>query len=453
MSIKHSSGGIIREPARLIYTKSINSFKNVLLIDSGVKDYKIFVSSVNADTFPIVYSKTSTKTELLELLGGKFTTIDRIALCFTGGSGRSKKFLDNKSFFDSENVEALINIIKSFSVKNIDYLACNTLKNKDWQNYYDCLTKETGVIVGASSDKTGNIKYGGDWIMENTGEDINPLYFTKSIEYYSYLLDTFPVWAETGDGPDGLVTYGDYLYVANFYDYTISKINLSDPSENIVWAETGVGPSGLVIDNSYLYVANFYDDTISKINLSNPNDNIIWAETDNKPNGLVTYGDYLYVTNSDDNNISKINLSDPSENIIWAETGDSSYALAIYNGYLYVSNSNDNNISKISLSDPNDNIIWAETGVGPYGLAIYNGYLYVANEGDDNISKINLSNPSDNTVWAQTGLFPWSLAIDNGYLYVSNSDDNTISRFELPITPTMVGYKIIRNTKPTKYIK
>jgi hypothetical protein len=32
------------------------------------------------------------------------------------------------------------------------------------------LTQNTGVIVGASDDKTGNIKYGGDLIMESTSQ-------------------------------------------------------------------------------------------------------------------------------------------------------------------------------------------------------------------------------------------------------------------------------------------
>ena len=70
-------------------------------------------------------------------------------------------------------------------------MACNTLSYTNWTNYYQLLTLNTGVIVGASNDETGNIKYGGDWLMESTGQDIELIYFTKSIEYYTYLLDGF----------------------------------------------------------------------------------------------------------------------------------------------------------------------------------------------------------------------------------------------------------------------
>jgi hypothetical protein len=44
------------------------------------------------------------------------------------------------------------------------------------------------VVVGASDDKTGNIKYGGDWVLESTGEDVEKVYFTSGIEYHTYLL-------------------------------------------------------------------------------------------------------------------------------------------------------------------------------------------------------------------------------------------------------------------------
>jgi len=182
----------------LIYSEitPTNIFTNILLIDRRVRDYQQFVNSANSTTFPIVYSTNSSKTELLTLLQTNFTAIKRIGLCFTDLGNSSQLFLDSKSFFSnnevdpySENLQFIINIIKQFGVTNLDYLACNTLQSPSWVNYYKILTDATGVIVGASNDKTGNIKYGGDWIMESTSQDIEFIYFTSSIEYYKYLLD------------------------------------------------------------------------------------------------------------------------------------------------------------------------------------------------------------------------------------------------------------------------
>ena len=177
----------------LIYPANKPGCTNVLLVDSAVRDAQIFIDSANAATFPILYSSSSTKDELLGVLQTNFTTLDRIGLVFHGsGSGISVPFLDNAPFFItpetnpySENVEFIINVIKQFQVKNIDYLACNTLKYPSWVDYYAILTQETSVIVGASNDQTGNIQYGGDWTMESTSEEIEFIYFTESIEYYS----------------------------------------------------------------------------------------------------------------------------------------------------------------------------------------------------------------------------------------------------------------------------
>ena len=188
----------------LIYpqiTSGQNQFTNVLLICDDVTDYQIFVDSVNSSTFPIVYSVLSLKTELLSLLQTNFTGISRIGLVFTSSAAFPKTFLDCKYFFNdsetepySENLQFIINVINQFQVKNIDYLACDTLKYSNWENYYQLLTQTTGVVVGASNDKTGNIKYGGDWVLESTSQDIEFIYFTQSIEYYTFLLDNVTTW-------------------------------------------------------------------------------------------------------------------------------------------------------------------------------------------------------------------------------------------------------------------
>jgi hypothetical protein len=69
----------------------------------------------------------------------------------------------------------------------MDFLACDTLSIPTWVALYEKLI-EAGIRVGASNNLTGNIQYGGDWVMESTSEDIEAIYFTESIQYYKYLL-------------------------------------------------------------------------------------------------------------------------------------------------------------------------------------------------------------------------------------------------------------------------
>jgi alpha-tubulin suppressor-like RCC1 family protein len=143
-------------------------------------------------------------------------SIERIGIVFS--TELMNLFLDSKPFNHSENVDFLISVINQFNVINIDYLGCNTLTSPSWREYYDTIS-ETGVIVGASNDNTGNIKYGGDWVMESTSEDIEIIYFTESIEYYTYLLDTGEhMFAIKKDGTiwvNGMALFGE-LGLNNF---------------------------------------------------------------------------------------------------------------------------------------------------------------------------------------------------------------------------------------------
>ena len=169
------------------------SITNLLLIDSSITDYLIFVNSVNSSTIPIVYSSATTREEILVSLSD-YTSIDRIGIAFSNST--NVLFLEGETFFNdplepfSNNTNFIIQIIQQFTVKHIDYLACNTLSLPDWFNYYTRITEQTGVVVGASDDNTGNILYGGDWVLESTGQDIELIYFTQNIEYYTYLLDS-----------------------------------------------------------------------------------------------------------------------------------------------------------------------------------------------------------------------------------------------------------------------
>ena len=86
-------------------------------------------------------------------------------------------------------------LLKTYNIVNIDYLACNTLQYENWNKYYDIIEKETRTIVSASNDATGNLKYGGDWLLENTNTDVEKIYFTEAIKNYQFTLATLPLSA------------------------------------------------------------------------------------------------------------------------------------------------------------------------------------------------------------------------------------------------------------------
>ena len=192
------------ETVPLIYSDISDSYKNVLFIDNAVDGLDTILNSINPNTFYIVYSVLSSKTDVSNLLQSLSlqSTIQRIGFFFSL-SADSKIFLDNRPFYDpsgdftppgevptDSNFDFIVSMIKQYNIKNVDYLACSTLRFQSWNDYYNALIKETNVIIGASDNNTGNIKYGGDWILETTGEDIEFIYFNQTIDYYNYLLDS-----------------------------------------------------------------------------------------------------------------------------------------------------------------------------------------------------------------------------------------------------------------------
>jgi DNA-binding beta-propeller fold protein YncE len=438
------------------------TYTNVLLIDNQVTDYQQMVDSVNASTFPIVYSVYSQKTELLELLQTHFTTIERLGLCFT--FGKTKKFFDNQPLFSknetqpySENVQFILNLITQFQIKNIDYLACNTLTYSNWEAYYAILLQNTNVIIGASNNQTGNIQYGGDWVLESTSQDVELIYFSTTIKYYQYLLDN-PSWANAAgqelNGPSAIVIdpTNTYLYVFNELNGgsgSIERILLSNPTIYVKFWCTNLGGAitSMVIDstNTYMYALSMFavSTNLYKIPIETPAESTIikTAFTEDLAYMVIDNTDtYLYITNYYRESVSRITISEPIEGYIdnWsnftqnytnainaaitsiASTG-SIQSLIFINGiaidptstYIYISrvvfyypdNYNDyfSFITRILVSDPTINTpVWSSlTGIidGYANTSMIidsqNNYLYVIDFLNQNIFKINIANPTD----------------------------------------------------------
>jgi Domain of unknown function (DUF4347)/Hint domain len=460
-----------------------NQFTNILLINSQVQNYQTFVNSVNSSTFPIVYSVMSSKTELLTLLQANFTTISRIGIVFNSSLENVKIFLDSKPLFlnseegsYSENLQFIIEVIKEFQVKNIDYLACNTLKYSNWVNYYDILTQQTGVVVGASNDKTGNIKYGGDWIMESTSQDIELVYWTNSVEYYSYLLDDPTPWVTTGASPLNIAVYGDYMYVSCFLGGIIQRIDMRAQTPSLVTWVSGLGnPDGLVINGDYMYVACFIDGTIQRIDMrTQPRSLVTWVSGLRNPTGLVINRHYMYVGCNADGTIQRIDMRAKTPSPVpWVSGLRNPIGLVIDGDYMYVACDTIDNVGSIQQiymrAETPSHVTWVSAGIrNPYFMVIYRNYMYVSNANFFDggfISQINLSDPSQVVNYASISVEPLSgLEIYQNNLYTSSPFSNEIYQIALSPLPltcfkedtkilTDKGYKPIQDLRKGDLVK
>jgi fibronectin-binding autotransporter adhesin len=200
---------------RAVYPVDKSQCTELMLIDSAVSYADLFYTAANSTTFPVIYTSSTLRSEI-QGLKAKYCLPDcRLAIVADNTCLPWKPFLHHATYFTPEDLtgttssENVAFLCREF--KTIDFLACETLNNPAWQEYYAILSLK-GLTIGASDDQTGNIKYGGDWVMESTGQDIQELYFNESIEnYHSTLAVPNMVANETGTWDLSLMT-GDVTF-------------------------------------------------------------------------------------------------------------------------------------------------------------------------------------------------------------------------------------------------
>ena len=124
-------------------TANTSNMENVMLIHDTLSSP--FYSYSNEKSFPIVFSNTTTQEELLNLLNSKFSTIKRV--CLISHYTEDPSFLNETGLFITTNVQFMINLVKTFKVENLDFLACNTLQSNEWKNYYQYNFESTAEKV------------------------------------------------------------------------------------------------------------------------------------------------------------------------------------------------------------------------------------------------------------------------------------------------------------------
>jgi len=341
-------------------TTDTTSKQNVLLIDSNVLESQLFYESANENTYPIMYSESSTKEELQQVLNDKFPNgFNRLSIVFHDpGYNLYKTFMNCKGLFEdadllenattfSENAAFLIDLLKNKNVLNIDFLSCNTLNYPIWKQFYEVLHLQTHILVGASDDSTGNVKYGADWIMESTNEDIKNIYFNKNIENYASTL------AETA------ISSSNTIYIRQ----QTSASNLEYSTDNqSTWTSVG--------SNYPIAITNL--NTATNLNVKFVSD-ITISQTIGSTNG------YFYPTTS---NITFDGLKSNNTRCNITIDGVSGYPGFFKNGGWLWMNENDGKsnitVQNFNIISSNNSTLGNYTGwlcMGKYGINSYNNVV------------------------------------------------------------------------------
>jgi len=263
------------------FKENYSSITNLLLVSKSVSEYNQFISSGNDTTLCIAYDTCSDFDDLLVQLSTIITSLERIAIVTHGLPTEKfqdqcvlKYFQQKELFFTSDDllqppvfskgILQLKALVEAFGVTHIDFLGCNLLLYPEWKAYFEILnTFSTHPVIGASDNETGNFKFGGDWVLESTNEDVQNIYFSSLIQNYTGLLATL-FQSYSGDGTTRNYTYtteGEILDVNNFNGAMVLPTSLNGTTlTNCSMGtsmRTGIsGLTSLVIPDGYVTMDN-----------------------------------------------------------------------------------------------------------------------------------------------------------------------------------------------------
>jgi len=273
-------------------------------------------------------------------------------------------------------------------------------------------------------------------------------------------------WVTTGlNGPVASLINGNYIYISNYYNGSISKINLYNVNDNTVFATLPSGTSeGLAFYDNQICVAGTSSNTIYLYELSGTSYAQITSPNLNRPYGLLIIDNTLYVANFSSGNILQINLLNGNESIL---SGFSNPYGLTYDGsqYIYVSNRGNQSVSRIDTTDNSIIYNWLTIpGLNNICGLTFNTYLYVTYYTSGVVAKVNVTDKSISYFPTQSSTFnsPDYIVFDSTYAYICNFSNSTIDKVQLTKPPcfkegskilTDKGYKLIEDLRKGDLVK
>lgn len=291
--------------------------------------------------------------------------------------------------------------------------------------------------------------------------------------------------------PYAVTTDGTSLYVADWANQTIRKVDIATGAVTTLAGQPGVQdradgagsaarfnyPAGITTDGSNLYVADSYNAAVRKIVIATgvvstlASSALAYGSPLNNPQGITTDGTHLYVADTGSDTILAVSIATGQVTTLAGQAGvagstDGTGTAASFNRpktissdgtNLYVVDSGDNAIRKIVIASGVVTTLSTTLGTvygGVYGITVDAGgsYLYVSEQ--NSIHRITLADGTSTVVagGASIGFAdgtgtaagfdnPYGLATDGTNLYVADTGNNTIRQVVLgtAVVTTLAG--------------
>jgi YVTN family beta-propeller protein len=230
-----------------------------------------------------------------------------------------------------------------------------------------------------------------------------------------------------GSSPSGLAAGAGAVWVTNYNDNTVSRIDLARHAivQTIPVDST---PSAIAVGAGAVWVANTFSGTVSRIDPDPTVDRVVQRiAVGNGPDGVaVGYGS-VWVANGSDGTLTRIDaVGGKVEHTIGLGGGATDVAAGV--GAVWVSDEANGRVLRV---DPQDNQVTAavNVGVGPTAITVGDGSVWVANSLDGTVSRID---PQTNSVAGviAVGQGPSAIATGAGGVWVANEFGGSVSRID-----------------------
>ncbi len=308
---------------------------------------------------------------------------------------------------------------------------------------------ESGMPIQVTLDQhPAGIAFDGNnlWVVADPDDDSQngALY---QLDPHSFSVT--PVYT-VGPEPRGVVFDGAHLWVANSGGRSVScipitntvsvaatvSVTVSPVSETdtaIITRTVGAKPYYLAFDGDYVWVTNRDDNTLSRLSArtcAESDDDIDQKISDpsfNQPFGIAFDGQSMWVANRGGDRVTKIPATDSGPASFSTFTvGANPSGVAFDGEHVWVALNGEDKVAKLRASDGK---LLGKYDVGhqPWGVAFDGTNIWVANNADGSVTKLRASDGTHLGTF-DTGSEASLLAFDGVYIWVTNYGDNSLTR-------------------------
>ncbi len=240
-----------------------------------------------------------------------------------------------------------------------------------------------------------------------------------------------------GTFPSCLAFGNDGLWVANFDDKTVQRIDLSTGTADPALGGILANPTGLAVGGGFVWVTNGFAGQLVKIDPAQSN-SAVPIPTGSGAAGVAYGEDAVWVAVQNSRTVLRLDPATGQRDEIKLPAGARPVDVVVGAGSVWVADALGGRVIRIdpsSLEPQGDGIPLLQGQ--PARLAFGEGYVWVTSTDTDSVTRIDPVS-GETTAIDHVGDGPLGIAAGDGAVWVANSLDGTVTRID-PRTAEVVG--------------